>query len=43
MLLVGLNNMCDILATNLRDIYTHLSPCACARLVLNFAKRILVR
>jgi hypothetical protein len=43
MLLVGLNNMSDVLTTNLRDIYTHISPCACARLLLDFAKRTLVR
>jgi hypothetical protein len=43
MLIIGLNNMCDGLRTNLRDIYTHVSPCACARLILDFAKRILVR
>jgi hypothetical protein len=35
--------LCDGLPTNLRDFYTHLSPCACARLILDFAKISLAR
>jgi hypothetical protein len=35
--------MGDGLPTTLGDIYIHVSPCAYARLILDFVKRILVR
>ncbi|KAL5666971.1 hypothetical protein ACJX0J_019192 [Zea mays] len=34
-------NILAAIVGTLLDIYTHLSPCACARLILDFAKRIL--